>query len=83
MDRAFAVARELANNGYGPAAFMVAELYDPLHWTDAGSPLSRPNPRKALDWYQRAAEQGVGEARARYDTLAASQSDPQRTPQQD
>lgn len=83
MDRAFAVARELANNGYGPAAFMVAELYDPLHWTDAGSPLSRPNPRKALDWYQRAAEQGVGEARARYDTLAASQTDPQRTPQQD
>lgn len=83
MDRAFAIARELANGGDGPAAFFVAEFYDPLHWSAADSPLSRPNPRKALDWYQRAAAQGVSEARARYDILAASRRASESEPQQD
>ncbi|MCF8002682.1 MAG: protein kinase [Chromatiaceae bacterium] len=84
LDRAFAVARELANKGDGPAAFLVAEFYDPLYWTEADSPLSKPNPRKALEWYQQAAARGVGEAQTRYDALATrqSQQEPQPSPLQ-
>lgn len=72
LDQAFALARELASGGYGPAAFMLAEMYDPLHWSSDRSPFSRPNARKARDWYRRAAEAGVPDADSRLRALDAA-----------
>ena len=70
-DPAFALTRALASNGYGPAAFAMAELYDPLHWSAASSPFSKPNAEKAKDWYKRAAELGVAGADGRLQALSA------------
>jgi serine/threonine-protein kinase len=72
LDQAFALARELASGGYGPAAFLLAEMYDPLHWSSDRSPFSRPNERKAREWYRRAAEAGVPEADSRLRALDAA-----------
>lgn len=69
LDQAFALARELASGGYGPAAFMLAEMYDPLHWAQDRSPFSKPNGQRAREWYRRAAEAGVPEADSRLRAL--------------
>jgi eukaryotic-like serine/threonine-protein kinase len=71
LDQCFALARELANAGFGPAALMLAEMYDPLHWSKESSPFSRPNAAKARDWYGRAAESGMAEAGERLKALDA------------
>lgn len=71
-DPAFALTRVLATNGHGPAAFALAELYDPLHWSAAGSPFSKPNAEKAKDWYRRAAELGVPGADERVKALGTA-----------
>ena len=68
-DPAFALTRSLAKGDYGPAAFALAELYDPLHWSASGSPFSKPNAEKARDWYRRAAGLGVAGAQARLEAL--------------
>jgi serine/threonine-protein kinase len=68
-DPAFALIRTLAADGYGPAAFALAELYDPLHWSESGSPFSKPNADKARDWYRLASELGIPEAARRLDAL--------------
>jgi serine/threonine-protein kinase len=53
------VSRELAMRDHGPAAFAIAEMYDPRGWRSDSSPFSKPNAAKAGDWYGRAAAQGV------------------------
>jgi TPR repeat protein len=68
LNEGFALARELANGGFGPAAYMLAEMYDPL--SRAPSPLP-PNAAKAREWYGRAAESGVAQARDRLRALEA------------
>lgn len=75
LDQAFALARELASAGHGPAAFAVAEMYDPLRWSRERSPFTKPNAAKARDWYRRAAEAGVAEARSRLGELDAAQGE--------
>jgi eukaryotic-like serine/threonine-protein kinase len=72
-DNAFALIKILAANGDGPAAFAFAEQYDPLHWSAESSGLSKPNPEKAREWYQRAADLGVSDATARLQALAAQE----------
>ncbi len=69
LDHSFALMRELANGGYGPAALGLAEMYDPLHWSADTSPFSRPNPTKAREWYRRASESGMTEASGRLQAL--------------
>ena len=76
LDQGFALVRELASAGHGPAAFALAEMYDPAHWSAASSPFSKPNPAKARDWYRRAAEAGVPEADGRLQALAAAEGAP-------
>jgi TPR repeat protein len=73
LDHAFAVMRELANSGHGPAAFALAEMYDPLHWSRDRSALSKPNREKARDWYRRAADAGAGGADVRLRALDAAE----------
>jgi eukaryotic-like serine/threonine-protein kinase len=72
LDQAFALVRELANGGFGPAAFALGEMYDPLHWSSDRSPFSKPNGEKARDWYRRADQAGVAEAGGRLRALDAS-----------
>lgn len=76
VDQAFALVRELANGGQGPAAFALAEMYDPFHWSSDRSPFSKPNGDKARDWYRRAAALGVAEAEARIQALNAGEGAP-------
>ena len=72
LDQAFFLTRELANGGLGAAAFTMAEWYDPLHWSESGSPFGSANARKAGDWYRRAAEAGVPDADDRLQALERS-----------
>jgi eukaryotic-like serine/threonine-protein kinase len=71
-DPAFALIRVLAGGGDGRAAFALAELYDPLHWSAASSPFSKPNAEKAREWYGRAVELGVAGAGERLDSLKSA-----------
>jgi serine/threonine-protein kinase len=71
-DPAFALTKDLAGKGYGPAAFAIAELYDPLHWSATSSPFSKPNAEKAKEWYGRAAGLGVAGADERLQALSAA-----------
>lgn len=69
LDPAFAVSRELALRGHGPAALAIAEMYDPRGWNAAESPFSRPNVTQALEWYARAAAAGIPGADAEANAL--------------
>ena len=62
LDPAFAVTRELAMRGNGEAALAMAKMYDPRGWRADASPFSKPNARKAIEWYDRAADMGVAGA---------------------
>ncbi len=73
IDSAFALIRGLASEGYAAAAFALAEFYDPLHWSAATSPFSKPNAEKAHDWYQRAATLGDARAKGRLDALRSTE----------
>ncbi|WP_295391114.1 protein kinase [uncultured Thiodictyon sp.] len=69
LDPYFFLVRTLANQDDGPAAFALAELYDPLHWTAATSPLPKPRADKAQEWYRKAQALGVPAAAARLEAL--------------
>lgn len=73
-DAAFTLIRLLANNGDGAACLTLGEFYDPNHWSATTSPFSKPNPEKARDWYQRAAELGVAVASERLNALSATEN---------
>jgi serine/threonine-protein kinase len=75
-DAAFILIRLLASNGDGAACLTLGEFYDPNHWSAATSPFSKPNPEKARDWYQRAAQLGVAAASERLKALSATETKP-------
>lgn len=58
-----------ARGGYAPAAFELAELYDPLHFDATTSLMEQPDPFQAFKWYQQAQQAGVGEATIRLEAL--------------
>jgi len=68
-NEAFALFKVLAKAGDGPSAFALGKMYDPLLWAPAASPFSNPNPREAEQWYGRALEHGVEDARVNLDLL--------------
>lgn len=68
-NEAFALFKVLAMAGDGPSAFALGKMYDPLLWAPAASPFSNPNPREAEQWYGRALEQGVDDARVNLELL--------------
>jgi serine/threonine protein kinase len=72
LDPWFFLVRTLANQDDGPAAFALAEMYDPLHWTAGGSPLPKPRPDKAQEWYRKAQSLGVPAAGERLEALKAA-----------
>lgn len=74
LDPYFFLARTLANQDYGPAAFALAEMYDPLHWTVGTSPI-KPRTDKAREWYEKAAALGIPEARGRVEALKSRGSE--------
>jgi TPR repeat protein len=58
-----------ARGGYAPAAFELAELYDPLHFDATTSLMEEPDPFQAFKWYQQASQSGIAEAAARIEAL--------------
>jgi len=58
-----------ARGGYTPAAFELAELYDPLHFDAATSLMDKPDPFQAFKWYSQALKDGNTEAQPRLDAL--------------
>jgi hypothetical protein len=62
-----------AVGGSGQAAFLLGGTFDPEVLRDLGVLGFAPNPAMAREWYQRAAELGVTEARRRLDRLAQAQ----------
>lgn len=62
-----------AVGGSGQAAFLLGGTYDPEVLRDLGVLGFAPNPAMAREWYQRAAELGVTEAKRRLDRLAQAQ----------
>jgi len=62
-----------AVGGSGHAAFLLGGTYDPEVLRDLGVLGFAPNPATAREWYQRAAELGVSEAKRRLDRLAQAQ----------
>lgn len=62
-----------AVGGSGQAAFLLGGTYDPEVLRDLGVLGFAPNPTMAREWYQRAAELGVTEAKRRLDRLAQAQ----------
>jgi eukaryotic-like serine/threonine-protein kinase len=72
LDPWFFLVRDLANRGYGPAAFAMGEMYDPLHWSAGASPLPHARADKAREWYERARELGVADADVRLGALTSA-----------
>jgi len=58
-----------ARGGYTPAAFELAELYDPLHFDATTSLMEKPDPFQAFKWYQQAAQAGDSKAAVRLEEL--------------
>jgi TPR repeat protein len=58
-----------ARGGYAPAAYELAELYDPLHFDASTSLMKEPDPFQAFKWYRQASQSGVTEAAARIEAL--------------
>ncbi len=73
-DRAFLLFKSAANKGDGWSARAVGLMYDPATFAAGDfapekTAFSKPNPRKALQWYEKAIEQGDGDARPLRDRL--------------
>ena len=66
---ALALWKQAGNQGHGPSALAMGELYDPLLWGQIPSPFSKPNGIQAEKWYRRASTLGVAEANARLQKL--------------
>ncbi len=58
-----------ARGGHAPAAFELAELYDPLHFDPATSLMEQPDPFQAFKWYQQAQQSGESRATMRLEEL--------------
>jgi hypothetical protein len=56
---------------HGPAAFALAETYDPVVLKRYGAQAPSADPKLAREWYAKAREFGVAEAQARLDAMNA------------
>jgi hypothetical protein len=77
-DRAFLLFKTAAKKGDGWSALAIGEMYDPATFAakDFGpedTAFSKPNPRKALQWYEQAIARGEAQAWPLYDRLLAQQ----------
>ena len=75
-DQAFLLFKSAANKGDGWSARAVGLMYDPATFAAEDfepekTAFSKPNPRKALQWYGQAIEQGDEDARPLRDRLVA------------
>ncbi len=73
-DKAFLLFKTAAKRGDGWSALAVGEMYDPATFSaedfkPSMTAFSKPNPGKALQWYQRAIDHGQLQAQLRYDKL--------------
>jgi hypothetical protein len=73
-DKAFLMFKTAARKGDGWSALAVGEMYDPATFAAADfnskrTAFSKPNPGKALEWYDRALAQGEARARPLRNTL--------------
>ncbi|MDH3377661.1 MAG: hypothetical protein OEQ39_11980 [Gammaproteobacteria bacterium] len=73
-DKAFLMFKTAAKRGDGWSALAVGEMYDPATFSAADfSPtrtaFNKPNPRKALQWYDQAIANGEDRAEPLYDRL--------------
>ena len=72
MDDALALWEQAWNKSrHGYSALAIGALYDPVEWNENASPFSKPNPRQAEKWFQRAVDAGVVEAEQRLQRLRA------------
>ena len=71
MNEAYSLLLRLSKDGLSEASLKAGELLDPNYYSPAGSPFTRPNTRRALQFYKAAAEQGSAEARSRILRLEA------------
>jgi len=60
-----------ARGGFGPAAFELASLQDPNHFSADAGLMDEPDPFQAYKWYIRAREAGIKEANVRLTELAS------------
>ena len=58
-----------ARGGYSPAAYELAELYDPLHFDATSNLMDKPDPFQAFKWYQQASLAGNSQAAVRLEQL--------------
>lgn len=75
-DKAFLLFKTAARKGDGWSALAVGEMYDPATFSaadfnDKKTAFSKPNPRKALQWYDTALAQGEARARTLREQLIA------------
>jgi serine/threonine-protein kinase len=68
-DNALPLLMVAAQGGVGQAALEVGRMYDPVLWGRVATPFTSPNPEKAREWYQKAADLGVAEATPLLDKL--------------
>ena len=73
-DKAFVLFKTAARKGDGWSALAVGEMYDPAtfaakEFTVQRTAFSKPNPAKALQWYERALANGETQAQEPYDRL--------------
>ncbi|MCU7844598.1 MAG: SEL1-like repeat protein [Candidatus Thiodiazotropha sp. (ex Monitilora ramsayi)] len=61
-----------ARQGGGQAAFNLASLYDPNHFSEGSSLLQKPDTYQAHKWYSKAASQNIPQAEARLQALRNS-----------
>ena len=57
-DLAFIIYRVVARRGHTPSSMMVGAFYDPGLWKEFKSPLMKPDPQEAMDWYEGPAKNG-------------------------
>lgn len=65
LNVAYAVMATLSREGLADASLTAGELLDPEYFSTRSSPFSKPNPTRALKFYQAALEQGAKEAEFR------------------
>ncbi len=75
-DKAFLMFKTAAKRGDGWSALAVGEMYDPAtfnaaDFTPRRTAFTKPNPRKALQWYDQAMANGEDRAAPLHDRLVA------------
>ena len=60
-----------ARGGYPPAAFDLATMYDPIHFSASTSLMNEPDASQAYKWYRSARDAGESEAVDRLNALRA------------